>query len=368
MTYSTAKKGPNTTHWQDAEDTEISRLIDSVVMHARHPHEQPADRKKDTTYYNPQTKEKDTDAGKTYRIRGTIGGDRINYTGVTKANTAAMPVVKMLLQSVVSDDAEFMTIDIKDFYLNTELPRSEWMRIPVKFLSAAILDKHNLRPFINDGVVIFEVVKSLYGLPHAGKISQDELIRHLATHGYHQTTTPCLFRHDTNGIAFTLVVDDFGIKFRERAAAQHLIDTLLLRYQITIKFDATKYLGLTLFASTVPSATSVFPFLAMCRKPFSVFLPPHTAPILLPSTFLRKSGRSYRPPLKTSTPPSLQLKRQRFRPFAAPSSTTASLSTPLAILQLLLSLAIKLTRLKTRAPQRTVYSPITANTLTMNSY
>ena len=173
LTYSTAKKGPNTTHWQDAEDTEISRLIDSVVMHARHPHEQPADRKKDTTYYNPQTKEKDTDAGKTYRIRGTIGGDRINYTGVTKANTAAMPVVKMLLQSVVSDDAEFMTIDIKDFYLNTELPRSEWMRIPVKFLSAAILDKHNLRPFINDGAVIFEVVKSLYGLPHAGKISQD---------------------------------------------------------------------------------------------------------------------------------------------------------------------------------------------------
>ena len=168
LTYSTAKKGPNTTHWQDAEDTEISRLIDSVVMHARYPHEQPADRKKDTTYYNPQTKEKDTDSGKTYRIRGTIGGDRINYTGVTKANTAAMPVVKMLLQSVVSDDAEFMTIDIKDFYLNTELPRSEWMRIPVKFLSAAILEKHNLRPFINDGAVIFEVVKSLYGLPHAG--------------------------------------------------------------------------------------------------------------------------------------------------------------------------------------------------------
>ena len=292
LTYSTAKKGPNTTHWQDAEDTEISRLIDSVVMHARHPHEQPADRKKDTTYYNPQTKEKDTDAGKTYRIRGTIGGDRINYTGVTKANTAAMPVVKMLLQSVVSDDAEFMTIDIKDFYLNTELPRSEWMRIPVKFLSAAILDKHNLRPFINDGAVIFEVVKSLYGLPHAGKISQDELIRHLATHGYHQTTTPCLFRHDTNGIAFTLVVDDFGIKFRERAAAQHLIDTLLLRYQITIKFDATKYLGLTLrfnrseryvglsIPGYVPKTLQRFPPPAHGANSPSIYIPPQIGAVV----------------------------------------------------------------------------------------
>ena len=36
-----------------------------------------------------------------------------------------MPVVKMLLQSIVSDDADFMTIDIKDFYLNTDLPRSK---------------------------------------------------------------------------------------------------------------------------------------------------------------------------------------------------------------------------------------------------
>ena len=96
-----------------------------------------------------------------YRIRGTIGGERINYNGATKANTAAMPVVKMLLQSVVSDDAEFMTIVIKDFYLNTDLPRSEWMRVPVKFLSPTILDKYNLHQFINNGATLFEVVKSL---------------------------------------------------------------------------------------------------------------------------------------------------------------------------------------------------------------
>ena len=33
--------------------------------------------------------------------------DRISYKGITKANTAAMPVVNMLLQYVVSDEAEF---------------------------------------------------------------------------------------------------------------------------------------------------------------------------------------------------------------------------------------------------------------------
>ncbi len=181
-----------------------------------------------------------------YRIRGTIGGDRINYTGITKTNTAAMPVVKMLLQSVVSDDADFMTIDIKDFYLNTDLPRSEWMRLPVKFLSTTIMDKYDLHQYTHNGAVLFEVVKSLYGLPHAGKILQDSLITHLAAHGYHQTSTTCLFRHESNGVIFTLVVDDFGVNFANKQSAQHLIDCLKLRYPLTVNWNATKYLGLSL--------------------------------------------------------------------------------------------------------------------------
>jgi hypothetical protein len=45
--------------------------------------------------------------------------------GPTKANTASLSTVKILLQSVVSDNENFMTLDIKDFYLNTLLPRFE---------------------------------------------------------------------------------------------------------------------------------------------------------------------------------------------------------------------------------------------------
>ena len=104
-----------------------------------------------------------------------------------------------------------MTLDIKDFYLNTHfLPRSEYLRISLKFLSDAILTKYNLRKFMHNGSILFEVTKSMYGLPHAGRISQDGLIERLASHGYLQTGTTCLFRHATNSITFTLVVDDFG--------------------------------------------------------------------------------------------------------------------------------------------------------------
>jgi len=86
----------------------------------------------------------------------------------------------------------------------------------------------------------------MYGLPHAGRIAQDVLIQRLASHGYHQTGTTCLFRHVTNGIAFTLVVDDFGVKFKNPTAAEDLIRCLQLYYTLTIKKKATKYLGLTI--------------------------------------------------------------------------------------------------------------------------
>jgi hypothetical protein len=78
-----------------------------------------------------------------YSIRGTTGGNnRIDYDGPTKANTAALSTVKILLPSVVSDNANFMALNIKDFYLMTPLPRSKYIRIPLKFLSDKILIKH----------------------------------------------------------------------------------------------------------------------------------------------------------------------------------------------------------------------------------
>ena len=288
LTFKTAKHGAERPHWQEAEDAEIDRLIDTTTMHAIHLDQQPLDRRGDTTYYNPKPKEKyDDEMKKVYRIRGTAGGDRINYDGPTKANTAALPTVKILLQSVVSDNANFMTLDIKDFYLMTPLPRPEYIRIPLKFLSPKILTKHNLSQYIYNNSVLFEVTKSMYGLPHAGKIAQDVLVERLATHGYHQTGTICLFRHSTNGVAFALVVDDFGVKFKDLAGAEDLIRCLQLYYTLTIKMDATKFLGLTVAVDHIArevrlSAPGVIP------KALKQFAPN--------STSVARSPAVYQPP------------------------------------------------------------------------
>ena len=59
-----------------------------------------------------------------YRTRLTVGGDRVNCPDDCGTPTADLLMVKLLLNSVVSTlNAKFMTINIKDFYLNTPMSR-----------------------------------------------------------------------------------------------------------------------------------------------------------------------------------------------------------------------------------------------------
>lgn len=162
------------------------------------------------------------------------------------ARTAAMPLVKMLVQSVISDNSKWLTIDIKDYYLNTPLPRPEYLRMSTKFITPEIIIKYNLKDYIDNTSVLFQVNKGMYGLPQAGLLAQQRLIAHLAKHGYHQTTTDCLFRHQPNGTDFSLVVDDFGVKYTDEAGANHLIATLQALYAITIDWTGSKYLGFSI--------------------------------------------------------------------------------------------------------------------------
>lgn len=247
LTYKNAKLGADAPHWLLAESEEFTRLFASNTLRPLHAHEQPITRRADTTYYNPKTKQKRDPSGNiTYRIRGTAGGDRINYDGPTAAFTAAMPAIKLLIHSVISDNAHWMTIDIKDYYLNTPLLRPEYVRIPLRFIPSATITLHSLTPYITNSSILFEINKGMYGLPQSGLLAQQRLVKHLSVHGYTETSTPCLFRHHSTGTVFALVVDDFGIKYTTREGADHLIRTLNLLYDIKIDWVGRTYVGFTI--------------------------------------------------------------------------------------------------------------------------
>ncbi len=56
------------------------------------------------------------------------GGDRVHYPGNASTRTAHLLTIKILINSIISTTgAKFMTMDIKDFYLNTPMARYKYM-------------------------------------------------------------------------------------------------------------------------------------------------------------------------------------------------------------------------------------------------
>jgi hypothetical protein len=240
--------------WENANCNEIGRLAQGYkansingtdTIHFIHVHEIPNHKK--PTYVKIVAADRPNKV-ETKRIRWTAGGDRVEYIGDVSTKTADLTTAKCLFNSVISTpDAEFMTIDVKDFYLNTPMSEFEYIRIPVTTIPDAIMNEYNLWDKIYNGAIYAEVRKGMYGLPQAGKIANDRLVNHLKTYGYHQAKhTHGLFTHETNNVVFTLVVDDFGVKYTSRASAQHLIDALASLYNITTDWTGTTYLGLTI--------------------------------------------------------------------------------------------------------------------------
>ena len=247
LTFSAALAGEDGHIWLAKHGEEIVRLFTSETIRLIMRNEVPSDKK--PAYYNPQVKTKIKDGQLQYRVRGTIGGNQVHYPGDKSAQTASMQLIKILCNAVVSDKgAKFMTADIKDFYLGTPLPSPEYMRINLDHIPESVITEYNMRQYAHNNAVVVEVNKGIYGLPQAGKLAQDRLIAHLAKHGYHQApNTPCLFRHITNSVSFTLVVDDFGIKYTKDADADHLLSILRELYIMTEDRGLEqKYVGITI--------------------------------------------------------------------------------------------------------------------------
>jgi len=127
------------------------------------------------------------------------------------------------------------------------MDRYEYMAIPMADIPQTITDQYNLQDLVINGVMYVEIQNGMYGLPQAGCIANDQLIPILATAGYHQAEhTPGLFMHEWRPVTFSLVVDDFGIKYVRKEHADHLIKTLEAKYTILQDWMGSMYLGLML--------------------------------------------------------------------------------------------------------------------------
>ncbi len=78
-------------------------------------------------------------------------------------------------------------------------------------------------------------------------MANELLEKRLNKHGYWQSKlVPGLWKHDTRPIQFTLVVDDFGVKYVGKEHAQRLKNALKEHYKLTCDWTGKRYIGITL--------------------------------------------------------------------------------------------------------------------------
>ena len=121
------------------------------------------------------------------------------------------------------------------------------MQMALQDMPEEIIVQYGLRALESDGWVYIQIEKGMPSLKQAGKIANDKLKQHMKKHGYVPCSrTPALWKHITRPTIFTLVVDDFGIKYESVKDATHLINALRELYEITIDWTGKLYCGLTL--------------------------------------------------------------------------------------------------------------------------
>ena len=85
------------------------------------------------------------------------------------------------------------------------------------------MDKYNLTEKSHNGYIYDRVTKGMYGLPQAGRIAHDALVKHLDLYGYHPSSKKTgLWKHKSQPINFTLVVNYFEVKYLLKEHALHL--------------------------------------------------------------------------------------------------------------------------------------------------
>jgi len=183
------------------------------------------------------------------RVQFTIGSNKVDYKGDCRTKTADLSTAKILFNHVISTpDARFMTLDIKDFYLNTDMPHHECMRIPVSSIPAKIMKLYNLEPLVHRGALHVEIRKGMQCHPVSGRLANDKLVQILQKHDSVQSDLiPRLFKHKTRPLCFSLVVDDFGVSYVGKVHSNFLIQVLQdSGYTITHDWTGNIFCSMTL--------------------------------------------------------------------------------------------------------------------------
>jgi hypothetical protein len=121
------------------------------------------------------------------------------------------------------------------------------MRMKLDIMPEEYIEQNNLREKAKNGYVYMEIQMGCMAYPQAGILANKFLRKRLAKHGYSELPhTPGLWRHIARLVWFTLVVDDFGIKYVGEENAKYLLNALRSKYTIETDWTGSLYCGISL--------------------------------------------------------------------------------------------------------------------------
>ncbi len=176
------------------------------------------------------------------------GGNLIQYKGDLTMQTADLTTSKLLWISVLGTrNSKYMCLDIKNIYLPTALDYFEYMQMPLAVFPEWIKQQYELDKHAHKGQVYLHLERTVWGLPHAGILANKLLQKRLAPHGYYKcSNTLGLWRHEWQPITFTLVVNDFGVKYVSEEHIKHLIKCLKEKYKLVENWTGDLYCSIKL--------------------------------------------------------------------------------------------------------------------------
>jgi hypothetical protein len=105
------------------------------------------------------------------------------------------------------------------------------MKMPLALFPKWIIEQYDLQKHVLNGFVFLEMRHAVWGLPQVRILANKLLQRRLLLHGYYKrTNTPGLWRYKTRPISFTLVVENFGVKYVGKEHVDHLIWCIKQKY------------------------------------------------------------------------------------------------------------------------------------------
>ena len=95
--------------------------------------------------------------------------------------------------------------------------------MPIALFPEWIVKQYDLTKHVLNLLIYLEMHWAVWGLPQAGILANKLLRKRLLPHGHYKcSNTPGLWKHHMQPISFTLVVNNFGVKYVGKEHVDHL--------------------------------------------------------------------------------------------------------------------------------------------------